>query len=86
MSSRVARVTALVAVVAVLATVAFVAALAAAFSAASVDANIDAPLSSISATPAEPENVMSAWATPAARTSDVVVRRMRLVYVSFELK
>jgi len=24
-----------------------------------------------------PENVTSAWATPAARTSDVVVRRMR---------
>ena len=40
----------------------------------------DAPLSSISAIPAVPENVMSAWATPAARTSDVVVRRMRLVY------
>jgi len=33
-----------------------------------------------------PENVTSAWATPAARTSDVVVRRMRLVYDTFELK
>ena len=35
---------------------------------------------------AEPDHVMSAWATPAARTSDVVVRRMRLVYDTFELK
>jgi hypothetical protein len=37
----------------------------------------DAPLSSIIATPAVPEKVTSAWATPAARTKEVVVRRMR---------
>ena len=46
----------------------------------------DAPLSSISATPAVPEKDTSAWATPAARTKEVVVRRMRLVYKSPELK
>ena len=40
----------------------------------------DAPLSSISATPAVPEKDTSAWATPAARTRDVVVRRMRFLY------
>ena len=40
----------------------------------------DAPLSSISAIPAVPEKVTSAWATPAARTRDVVVRRMRFLY------
>ena len=39
-----------------------------------------APLSSISATPAVPEKDTSAWATPAARTKEVVVRRMRFLY------
>ena len=62
------------------------AAAAAAFSEAAVLVATEAPLSSISATPAVPEKDTSAWATPAARTSDVVVRRMRLVYVAFELK
>ena len=42
-----------------------------------------APLSSISAIPAVPEKVTSAWATPAARTRDVVVRRMRFLYNRF---
>ena len=40
----------------------------------------DAPLSSISSTPAVPEKDTSAWATPAARTKEVVVRRMRFLY------
>jgi hypothetical protein len=59
---------------------------AAAWPAAVTPAAADAPLSSISATPAVPENVISAWATPAARTSDVVVRRMRLVYNFIRIK
>jgi hypothetical protein len=42
-----------------------------------------APLSSISATPAVPEKDTSAWATPAARTKEVVVRRMRFLYNRF---
>jgi hypothetical protein len=40
-------------------------------------------LSSISAIPVVPSKVtfmLSAWATPAARTRDVVVRRMRFLY------
>jgi hypothetical protein len=40
-------------------------------------------LSSISATPAVPEKDTSAWATPAASTRDVVVRRMRFLYNIF---
>jgi hypothetical protein len=40
----------------------------------------DAPLSSIIATPAVPEKDTSAWATPAARTKEVVVRRMRFMF------